>query len=53
MTAVIFILTLAALTAIYGASHTGSRVMRADGDGGSNSGSDGGWDFSNDDDLPF
>lgn len=27
-------------------------VMKAEGDGGSGGGSDGGWDFSNDD-LPF
>ena len=41
------------VAALANATFLGGIVMKADGDGGSNSGGDsGGWDFSNDD-LPF
>ena len=41
------------VAALANATFLGGIVMKADGDGGNNSGGDsGGWDFSNDD-LPF
>ena len=47
---IIFALVCTAFWALYPVAS--GAVMKAEGDGGSGSGSDGGWDFSNDD-LPF